>query len=73
MPALLIRGHLVYLRAVAHLAAAPERLRAALAEPERGDGGPIPTAVIIVGVLAACAIVVVAIIAAVRRHAAGIK
>ncbi len=73
MPMLLIEAQLAYLRAVAHLAGAPQRLRAGLEDKERGDGGPIPTAVIIVGVLAAAAFLVLVITAAVRKHAAGIK
>ncbi len=73
LPMLLIAVQLAYLRAVDHLTAAPQRLQVAWEDKERGDGGPIPTAVIIVGVIAAAAFVVLAITAAVRKHAAGIK
>jgi hypothetical protein len=73
MPTLMIQAHLAYLGALERLAASPERVRAALEEKERGDGGPVPAAVIIVGVLAGAAVVVAAIMAAVHKYAGRIK
>ena len=72
MSSLVIQTHLRYLAAVAFLAAAPQRLRAALEDPERGDGGPVPAAVIIAAVLAAALGLAVVIGTAVRNHAKNI-
>ena len=42
-------------------------------DPERGDGGPIPTAVIVAACLAAALLVVGLITAAVAKYSKGIK
>jgi hypothetical protein len=50
-----------------------DRWEQATADPERGDGGPIPTAVIVAAVLAAALLVVGLIAAAVAKYSKGIK
>ncbi len=71
MTLLLIQAHLAYLGAVEHLTGAPQRLRDALAERDRGDGGPIPTAVIITAVLAAALVLAALVAKAVQNHSKG--
>ena len=50
-----------------------DRWEQAAADPERGDGGPIPTAVIVAACLAAALLVVGLITAAVAKYSKGIK
>ncbi len=50
-----------------------DRWEQAAADPERGDGGPIPTAVIVAASLAAALLVAGLIAAAVKKYANGIK
>lgn len=73
MTPFILQAQLAYLGAVEHLAAAPQRLREALEDRDRGDGGPIPTAVIITAVLAAALALVILIVKAVQTHSSTIK
>jgi len=73
MTPFILQVQLAYLGAAEHLAAGPQRLREALEDRDRGDGGPIPTAVIITAVLAAALVLAALIIKAVQTHSSTIK
>jgi len=73
MTLFILQVQLAYLGALEHLAGAPQRLREALEDRDRGDGGPIPTAVIITAVLAAALALVILIVKAVQTHSSTIK